>query len=877
MRGTDLNNKTGKILKNILSILLLLVVVITEINLPENLLSTRAAGSGIEIGLSNGFLTIVGDGDDTLTYEAFHFLVDGELFKSAKELKIEGVKTIGEGVFSGFDSIETIEISDDCKNIESNAFTDCGVTTLVLPDSIEKIGDRAFKDCSIVNLNIPDSVISIGVGAFCGNELESVVIGSGIKEIGASAFAGNDDLSMIEIKQTDVSVLDISEDAFQNIGNKVEIKVPEGLETEYKQKLSDGGISFANGGATIIDDPNPTVDPNPISGQNPPAPAPDPKPTLDPEYPSGGSFVVGPSSDKLTYVTILGEKAVYSETFTVQDGYGNEITLNLYSITQKDGSEVYGLINLIAKSRDSFRVLDDKDAESVKKAVAVYFSKLKGDRVRKVVANYYEAYLTVNSGPVDGKKEYVTTEGERAVFEENIDVKSKMGINATVALFVIDRGDGDKVYGVIDVGLQKMVTLGKEYPGNKTAVIDSIQKYLSKLSDDSFLTEIKRFFLSDNYIGPRKDDTVYILADGSSAKYVNNIKVLDLNKKEVSIRIYRRAIDSDNFEYGIINSKTNMMDDLGITEKGDLYCFEEELGRIIRKKTREEMAEYYGTVNTIYLPVEVANRKLDVKKMFPDSISEQKLVYRICGSNASETKKMKTIASVSKTGILTGKKTGNVTIEACKKLGTKKKVEYIPVYSIDVPIVKPQFCKNITIYTFPDYEYDAESYLTTSVVKLGSVSENTVKGEDLTGSILARCIEEAGNEIYWKRCETKVATIDDKGIITIGNKSGKFKFGLVIKDETGLEKCLLGSINVKVPQVMKKVVKMKQEGPKSNYKISLKNIEDYEYENITWESENTEIATVDNSGNITAVGIGTTKIVGTIHGMNLICTVKVGM
>lgn len=855
-------------IKTIISIMLTIAIVITGISLPQNALQVRA--DGIRIILNNGLLTIEGNGSDILTYETLHFLTQGTEFQKAKTMNIKGVQKICDGVFSDFDCIKEINIGPGCAEIGNNAFGGCdNVEKVNLPNTVVTIGDGAFKNCCITEIAIPDSVTSIGAGAFMGNNLQKVEIGAGITSIGEFAFTGNENLSDIKINQPDPSKLNVSEGAFFDIKTDVTITVPEGTETEYKKKLEESGIAFGSGGGNIPGDPNPSLDPPPAID-----PKPNPGKTDDPVEPENPEILpeIGPSADGQTYITADYEKAEYVEKFAVEDAYDNEISLKLYGIKQKDESIVYGLINVDAKSLDSLRAVNKKSPDSVKEAARKYFAKYKLDVLEKV-ALYYGGTRNVVPGPKDGKS-YTTNIGEKADFVEYIPVTSGDGQEAQVALYVIEKDVAENSYGLIDSEKHVMVFLGSAYHGDMAGMKKSIARYFKTLKDKEFRTEVSRYYgsIGDIKVGPSADGKTFILDSGDRAVFITAFNVQDNTKKEITLKIFAVGSSSTKYKYGLIVEKDGYFDTLGMDDTGDLEAFKKVLLEYFIKMDSNAADKYYGTVKAIYVSMEVAGRKIDIKSLFPDYVTEQQVIYRIQGKTPADTKQMKKIASISKSGMLKGKKSGCVTVEACVNLGSKKKPVYNPIYSLSVPIIKPLFDKKRVVYAYTGEKIDAEEFLTKIDMDISSVSSNAMLIGNLEGGKIIRCIETAGYDTYWKCVENKMARIEKDGVITVGSKSGKFKYALVIKDRSGTEKSIIGYVNVKVPELKKKTVTLKQN---RTYTLDVKNVKPENKGDIVWKSDDLSVATVSDEGIVTAVGSGEANIIGVISNMELKCTVKV--
>ena len=85
-------------------------------------------------------------------------------------------------------------------SIGRSAFVYCGLASITIPNSVTSIGSWAFCNCGLTSITIPNSVTSIGSDAFCGcNRLTSVTIGSGVTRIGSEAFYGCEKLTQINV------------------------------------------------------------------------------------------------------------------------------------------------------------------------------------------------------------------------------------------------------------------------------------------------------------------------------------------------------------------------------------------------------------------------------------------------------------------------------------------------------------------------------------------------------------------------------------------------------------------------------------------------------------------------------------------------------
>jgi len=141
------------------------------------------------------------------------------------------VEVIGESVFSGCSTLESINIGNKVTTIGKNAFKDCknltslniggsvltiadkafwncyNMKTLVIDDGVQSIGVNAFGAClSLTAINLPDSVTTIGNGAFrqC-SALTSITMGPIVDSIGTGPFLYCDKLESIEVNADNTS------------------------------------------------------------------------------------------------------------------------------------------------------------------------------------------------------------------------------------------------------------------------------------------------------------------------------------------------------------------------------------------------------------------------------------------------------------------------------------------------------------------------------------------------------------------------------------------------------------------------------------------------------------------------------------------------
>ena len=164
------------------------------------------------------------DGTGTVDGLTFQQLLDGDGF-SEEELTYfaenniiiaqeERIAITDYDSSCGSDVIIPKTINDyNVTKIETKAFDDKQLTSVVIPDSVTLIRDYAFRNNQLTSVVIPDTVTSIGDWAFYNNQLTSVIIENGVKIINYEAFADNN-LTAVTIPD---SVTDLSCYAFDDM------------------------------------------------------------------------------------------------------------------------------------------------------------------------------------------------------------------------------------------------------------------------------------------------------------------------------------------------------------------------------------------------------------------------------------------------------------------------------------------------------------------------------------------------------------------------------------------------------------------------------------------------------------------------------------
>ena len=190
----------------------------------------------VHITVEDGVMRITGSGEvtqyDVEPYEPnknnVHQVIIGD-----------GISTIGDNVFLGFEKIEKIILPSSIKEIKEFAFYACfSLKEIAIPEGIVEIGQGAFAGCSALeSFTFPSTVKKIGKAAFrdC-DSLQSINIPEGVTTMGEEVFEGCEKLEKVIIPS---SVEKVGDKAFALCENLKEIKISEGVTTIGRKAFAD--------------------------------------------------------------------------------------------------------------------------------------------------------------------------------------------------------------------------------------------------------------------------------------------------------------------------------------------------------------------------------------------------------------------------------------------------------------------------------------------------------------------------------------------------------------------------------------------------------------------------------------------------------------
>lgn len=140
----------------------------------------------------------------------------GDTSKPVNAVIPEGVTSISDRAFMGFENLTSVKLPSTLKSIGSNVFSNCtSLETVEFGGALEEIGNNAFSGCTLLkSIVFPEGLKKIGSGAFnsC-TLLKTVAFPEGLKTVGGNAFNGCTALESVYVPD---SVTSIGSDAFKN-------------------------------------------------------------------------------------------------------------------------------------------------------------------------------------------------------------------------------------------------------------------------------------------------------------------------------------------------------------------------------------------------------------------------------------------------------------------------------------------------------------------------------------------------------------------------------------------------------------------------------------------------------------------------------------
>lgn len=218
-----------------------------------------SSNGGITIYRADNYASIYGDGDDVFYDDSANFIIkDGVLVKYTgwqpfveisdtvtaigdeaflnnktmiHVLIPDSVTSIGESAFEGCTSLLSVSIPDSVESIGQSAFEGCtSLGYAYLPNNVKYtvIESSLFRECSVLKeIELPDSIIKIGARAFeeC-HLLEQVIFNEKITLIDYEAFKDCESITDLELPQY---VTELEWESFAGCDGITELEIPKSL------------------------------------------------------------------------------------------------------------------------------------------------------------------------------------------------------------------------------------------------------------------------------------------------------------------------------------------------------------------------------------------------------------------------------------------------------------------------------------------------------------------------------------------------------------------------------------------------------------------------------------------------------------------------
>ena len=203
-------------------------------------MGTQEKGSPEEITIPNS-VTYIGDSAfykctkmTTVNFPSTVRIIGDYAFRETGLKSVvwpDSATTINQSVFEACEDLTSIKMPNTVTSIGVSAFKSCkSLKSIEIPTSVTNIEGYAFAGCSSLDsIDIPNSVTSIGFGAFqiC-KKLKKVCLANSISKIGGYAFNGCISLKSIDIPS---SVVTIERGVFNGCTALSSVTIPESVTT----------------------------------------------------------------------------------------------------------------------------------------------------------------------------------------------------------------------------------------------------------------------------------------------------------------------------------------------------------------------------------------------------------------------------------------------------------------------------------------------------------------------------------------------------------------------------------------------------------------------------------------------------------------------
>ncbi len=121
------------------------------------------------------------------TVQIDKYLGEEEIVEIPNQIDGKDITIIGQKAFMSKTTIESIEMPNTIETIELGAFADCSNLTMIsLSSNLKVLGDNALQNTKISSITFPTSLEEIGVNLFIGNtQIRTVTIPKNVSKIGS--------------------------------------------------------------------------------------------------------------------------------------------------------------------------------------------------------------------------------------------------------------------------------------------------------------------------------------------------------------------------------------------------------------------------------------------------------------------------------------------------------------------------------------------------------------------------------------------------------------------------------------------------------------------------------------------------------------------
>ncbi len=735
------------------------------------------------------------------------------------------VTSIGRFAFEGCSKLTSITIPDSVTSIGQEAFYGCSsLTSITIPNSVTSIEEGAFGKCSsLTSITIPEGVTRIGNVTFGGcSKLTSITIPDSVTSIEYCAFGGCSKLTSITIPN---SVTSIGNSAFWKCSSLTSITIPNSVtsigNSAFEECIKLASITIPNSVTSIGDD------------------------TF--EY-CNSLTSINVSKNNKNYCSVDG--VLFSK---------DKKKIIKYPI-KKEGTSY--------KIPNSVTSIGNSAFEDCIKLASITIP----NSVTSIGNSAFSKCGSLTSITIPNS---VTSIGNEAFFYCSI-------TSITIPDSVTNIGNGafDDCYGVTSINVSKNnknycsvdgVLFSKDkkkiiiYPINKEGTSYKIPNSVTSIGDNAF-----------EYCNNLTSITIpnSVTSIGNSAfKYCFKLTSITIPEGVINIgsgAFKSCSITSITIPNSVTSIGNNAFDNNGSLSKVLCLGNASKLGsdafkgcssnlKIYAKNglTGYETNEWKNYSNKIVRYDEALKKITFTSKKQTEKIELSNAVFKSIASIKSYEIEDKSIVSVDSSGNVTPLKNGTTNVKAVVQYFDGTKVNLTEKIVVNVKstglVIKP------STWSFDD------------------------KYQSSTKKMAAKVqpIDTAFQDVTWKSSNTKVATVDSSGNVTaVGNgtckitatttdgysSSGSSDVTVDIKAESiNLDKTSLDITNLGVKE------KLKADVSPSFSTINRP---------VKWSSSDTNVAKVDNDGNVTAVGGGICKITATTaDGTNLSasCDVSVGI